>query len=87
VRYKPQVPAGNPQIAAVKAGWNTGFRPVPVGETPQRNTGRDMVLESGGHVKAIKAMAEDSAESAHMLSDRSQPTALCRCSGEQMKVL
>ena len=50
----PKIPADNPQIAGgPKAGWNTGFRPAPVGETPQRNTGRDMVFESGGHVKAI----------------------------------
>jgi len=71
---KLEIPAGKPQIAAVKAGWNTGFRPVPVGETPQRNTGRDMVLESGGHVKA---MAEDPAGSAYLPPVRRQPTALC----------
>ena len=43
-----------------------------------------MVLESGGHVKA---MAEDFAKSAHLPPVRRQPTALCRCSEEQMKVL
>lgn len=70
-------PYGSPQAipAAVdKAGWNTGFRPAPVGETPQRNTGRDMVFESGVHVKA---MAEDSAESAYLPPVHRQPTALC----------
>ena len=47
-----KIPAGNPQIAGgPKAGWNIGFRPAPVGETPQRNTGRAMVLKVGATSK------------------------------------